>query len=84
MFFQSFSLYSRWNQTAGNLDAYIQLFVNENALDSVYLGNEGNLPGGPSAFPVTKESFNVKESTAGAPLISATMNGIDSALNPYF
>lgn len=60
MFFQSFSLFSRWNKTVDATEAYLQLFVNENALNSVYLGSEVNLPNGPSAFPVEMVTVPVR------------------------
>lgn len=74
MFFQQFSMYASYN--AANQSSYIELYVNENALNSTYLGNE-TYQAGPSAFVVPKETLPVATVAADSPLFLATTNSVE-------
>jgi hypothetical protein len=79
MFFQSF--YAQY-QLSGFNAVQVTLFVNENALDSTYLGS-AVLAEGEDPFSVTPYAMNAALENGGLPTFSVTMTGIEDDA-PYF
>ncbi len=61
MFFQSFSMYTRWNFTGTVTSPYVELYIGANALSSTYLGSLQRVQG-PQAFNVTAVTMPVDTS----------------------